>query len=143
MQLIAMGALRGMKRKGGRHQEGFTLIELLVALTIFSFAVLGLAIGTVSIAQTNNTSHLNAAATNSGQAKLEELGAMSSAAFSSLSCPTYISVGCSDAVTASGKSFARSWMITANSPVTGVTKVDVKIDWTDYLGHSLTFTGSH
>lgn len=134
--LIAMEALRGMKRKVGRHQEGFTLIELLVALTIFSFAVLGLAIGTVSIAQTNNTSHLNAAATNAGQAKMEELGAMSSAAFAALSCP------CTDSVTASGKSFARTWTITANSPVAGVTGVNVQIDWTDYASHMLTFTGS-
>jgi prepilin-type N-terminal cleavage/methylation domain-containing protein len=137
-----MSALREMNLKVGRAQEGFTLIEVLVALTIFSFAVLGLAIGTVSIAQTNNNSHLNASAVNLAQAKLEELRAMTSAAFTALSCPSYTTAGCSDSPAASGKTFSRSWQITLNSPVSGVNRVDVKVDWTDYTSHSLTFTGS-
>jgi len=123
-------------------QAGFTLIEVLVALTIFSIAVLGLAIGTVSIAQTNNTSHLNAGAINMAQAKFEEVRAMSTTAFSGLSCAAFTTSGCSDSVTASNKSFARSWRITTNSPVSGVNKIEVKVDWTDYTGHSLTFVGS-
>jgi prepilin-type N-terminal cleavage/methylation domain-containing protein len=130
------------KRKIRHQQEGFTLIEVLVALTIFSFSVLGLAIGTVSIAQTNNNSHLNASGINLAQAKLEELRAMKSSAFTAISCPSYATTGCSDSQVASGKTFSRSWQITLNSPVSGVNKVDVKIDWTDYTSHSLTFTGS-
>ena len=126
----------------GRQQSGFTLIEILVALTIFSFAVLGLAIGTVSVAQTNNNSHLNASAVNLAQAKLEELRAMKSAAFTALSCPSYTTAGCSDSPVASGKTFARSWQITVDSPVAGVNKVEVKLDWTDYTSHSVTFTGA-
>lgn len=118
---------------------GFSLIEVLVALTIFSFAVLGLAIGTVSIAQTNNTSNLNAGAINMAQAKFEELRAMSATAFSSLACPAYISTGCSDNVTASSKSFSRSWRITT---VSAYKMIEVKVEWTDYTFHSLTFVGS-
>ena len=131
-----------MIRTARCQQEGFTLIEVLVALTIFSFAVLGLAIGTVSIAQTNNTSHLNAGAINMAQAKFEDVRAMSTTAFSGLSCAAYTSTGCSDSVSASGKSFTRSWRITANTPASGVNQIEVKVDWTDYTAHSLTFVGS-
>lgn len=114
-------------------------MEVLVALTIFSFAVLGLAIGTVSIAQTNNTSNLNAGAINMAQAKFEELRAMNATAFAALSCPNYTSTGCFDSVTASGKSFSRSWRI---STVSAYKKIEVKVDWTDYTFHSLTFVAS-
>jgi type IV pilus assembly protein PilV len=123
-----------------RRNTGFTLIEILVAITVFSFAVLGLAIGTVSLIRTNQTSHLNAAAINLAQAKLEELKAMTSAALSGLSCPSYTSAGCSDSPVASGETFNRSWQFTANSPVTGVNKIDVNVNWTDYTTHTLTYT---
>jgi len=38
--------------------------------------------------------------------------------------------------------FARSWQITANWPAVGVTKVEVKIDWTDYTAHALVLSAS-
>ena len=124
------------------HDDGFTLIEVLLALTIFSFAVLGLAVGTVTVARTNNNSHLNASAVNLAQAKLEELRSMTSTAFSTLSCPAYTSTGCSDSPVASEKTFARSWKFTANAPVVGVNKIEVKLDWTDYTTQSTVFTAS-
>jgi prepilin-type N-terminal cleavage/methylation domain-containing protein len=125
-----------------RKDDGFTLVEILIAITIFSFAVLGLAIGTVSVIRTNQTSHLRTSAINLAQARFEELRAMTATAFSSLACPSYTTSGCSDSSVASGKTFSRSWQITANSPVAGVNKIDVKIDWTDYTNQSLTFTAS-
>ncbi len=115
---------------------GFTLIEIMVAATIFSFAVLGLAIGTVSVIQTNQNSHLQTSAINLAQAKLEELRAMTNTAFSGLSCP------CNDSPVASGTTFNRSWQITANLPVTGVNQIDVTINWTDYTSRSVTLTAS-
>ncbi|MGE5304578.1 MAG: type IV pilus modification PilV family protein [Alphaproteobacteria bacterium] len=124
------------------NNQGFTLIEIMVAATIFSFAVLGLAIGTVSVIQTNQNSHLQASAINLAQAKLEELRAMTSAAFSSLSCPNLTTIGCSDSPVASGTTFNRSWQITANLPVTGVNQIDVQITWRDYTNRSVTFTAS-
>jgi prepilin-type N-terminal cleavage/methylation domain-containing protein len=123
-------------------KDGFTLVEILAALGIFSFAVLGLAIGTVTLIRTNQNSHLLTSGVNLAQAKLEELRSMTSAAFSSLSCPSYTTTGCSDSAVASGVTFNRSWKITANSPAAGVSQIDVKIDWTDYVGHSLTFNAS-
>jgi prepilin-type N-terminal cleavage/methylation domain-containing protein len=123
-----------------KQQEGFTLVEVLVAISIFTFALLGLAAGTVSVTRTNQHSHLNASAINLAQAKLEELRAMSGTAFSGLSCPS--STPCSDSVATSGITYNRQWWITANSPVSGVNRIDLNIAWTDYQSHSLNFSAS-
>jgi Tfp pilus assembly protein PilV len=123
-----------------KKNEGFTLVEILIAVTIFVFAVLGLAIGTVSVIRSNQTSHLRASAVNLAQARLEELRAMTSTAFSGLSCPS--STPCSDNAVASGVTFTRQWWITANSPVAGVNRIDVTVNWSDYTSQSLTFTAS-
>ena len=123
-----------------KKDDGFTLVEILIALTIFSFAVLGLAIGTVSVIRTNQSSHLRTSAVNLAQARLEELRAMTSTAFSGLSCSS--STPCSDSPVASGVTFTRQWWITTNSPVSGVNKIDVSINWTDYTSQSMTFTAS-
>jgi prepilin-type N-terminal cleavage/methylation domain-containing protein len=122
--------------------EGFTLIEIMVAVTIFSFAVLGLAIGTVSVIQTNQNSHLQASAINLGQAKLEEFRAMTSSVFTGLSCPSLNTTGCKDTPVASGTTFNRSWQISADTPVTGVSQVDVLITWNDYASRTLTLSAS-
>lgn len=124
------------------NTEGFTLVEILVAASIFSVAVLGLAIGTVSVVRTNQNSHLNTNAINLAQTRLEEFRAMTNAAISALSCPSFDASGCSDTPVASGTTFSRNWQITANSPVTGVTQVDVRVGWTDYAARSVTFTAS-
>ncbi len=123
-------------------QGGFSLIELMVSITIFTFAVLGLAIGSVTVARTNQNSHLNGAAVNIAQNKLEELRSMTSTAFATLSCPSYTTPGCSDTATSYGATFSRNWMITADSPVTGVAKIDVQVGWNDFTSHSLNFTAS-
>jgi prepilin-type N-terminal cleavage/methylation domain-containing protein len=123
-----------------KKHDGFTLVEILIAITIFCFAVLGLAIGTVSVIRTNQTSHLRASAVNLAQARLEELRAMTSAAFSGLLCPS--STPCSDSATASGVTFTRQWWITTNSPVAGVNRIDVSVNWSDYTSQTLTFTAS-
>jgi prepilin-type N-terminal cleavage/methylation domain-containing protein len=137
--LLVFGAfwVDGMNINKG---DGFTLVEILIAITIFCFAVLGLAIGTVSVIRTNQTSHLRANAVNLAQARLEELRAMTSTAFSGLSCPS--STPCSDNATASGVTFTRQWWITANSPVVGVNRIDVTVNWSDYASQTLTFTAS-
>lgn len=123
-----------------QRNDGFTLLEILIAATIFCFAVLGLAIGTISVIRTNQTSHLRVSAVNLAQARLEELRAMTSTAFSGLSCPS--STPCSDSAVASGVTFTRQWWITTNSPVAGVNRIDVSVNWTDYASQTLTFTAS-
>jgi prepilin-type N-terminal cleavage/methylation domain-containing protein len=135
--ILSAPYVSGMKTK--KH-DGFTLVEILIAITIFCFAVLGLAIGTVSVIRTNQTSHLRASAVNLAQARLEELRAMTSAAFSGLTCPS--STPCSDSAVASGVTFTRQWWITTNSPVAGVNRIDVTVNWSDYAPQTLTFTAS-
>ena len=78
-----------------QKNQGFTLIEILVSVTIFSFAVLGLAIGTVTLTRTNADSHLRAAAINVAQARLEELKAMNTATLAGLvaACTSVTSAG--------------------------------------------------
>lgn len=124
------------------NQSGFTLIEILVAMTIFAMAILGLTAGTVTVARTNKGSHLQASAVNLAQGKIEELRAMSAAAFAALSCPSYTTTGCWDTPTASATSFNRSWQIAANTPVTGVTQIEVKVDWIDQTSRTVKVSAS-
>ncbi len=121
---------------------GFTLVEILVAMTIFSFAVLALGAGTIGLIRNNQTSYLGTSAITLAQTKVEELRAMNTTTFAALACPSYTSTGCSDSPTASGKTFSRSWQITANSPVSGVNQIDVKVDWTDYTTRSMVVSAS-
>ena len=127
-----------------QNNLGFTLVEILISITIFSFAVLGLAIGTVSLTRTNADSHLRASAINVAQARLEELKAMSPAALTALvaACTSISSTGCNDTFSASGITYDRRWWFAANSPIAGVNRIDVKVDWTDHGSRTLTFTAA-
>jgi type IV pilus assembly protein PilV len=126
------------------QDKGFTLIEILMAITIFSIAVLGLAIGTVTLTRTNADSHWRAAAINVAQARLEELKSMNGATLSALvaACPTVTSTGCNDTYSASGINYTRRWWFTVNSPVSGVNRIDVKVDWADHGNRTLNFAGA-
>jgi prepilin-type N-terminal cleavage/methylation domain-containing protein len=121
---------------------GFTLIEILVALSIFSVAVLGLAIGSVSVTRANQTSYLRTAAINLAQARLEEIKAMSAAGFAA----TFPTASCpcagTDVATSAGKNFNRSWTVTIGAPVTGVNRIDVAVSWTDYANQSVAVSSS-
>ena len=52
-------------------REGFTVIEVLVSLSIFTVAVLGLAVGAITIVRANKTSQFHTVATNLAQDRLE------------------------------------------------------------------------
>ena len=111
---------------------------------IFSIAMLGLAIGTVTLTRTNSDSQLRASAINVAQGRLEELKAMSSARLTTLvaTCTSVTSAGCNDTFSASGITYDRRWWFAANSPVAGVNRIDVKVDWTDHGARTLTFTAA-
>jgi prepilin-type N-terminal cleavage/methylation domain-containing protein len=126
--------------------EGFSLIEVLVALGIFSIAILGLAVGAITITRANKTSQFHTVATNLAQDKIERLKALNAAAFSGVvtSCTSYSANGCSDTVVSSGATFTRSWQISQNLKVfAGVNWIDVKIHWTDYTGHDVTLSSGN
>jgi len=133
-----------------KNTEAFTLIEVLVAMSIFAIAVLGLAIGATSVMRANQTSYFSTIATNLGQDKLEQLKAMTVSALPT-NCTSYTVSGCFDYCTTqscsstaptSGMRFNRSWQIITNSPVSGVNRIDVKVNWTDYLSHTLTISSA-
>ena len=132
--------MRKAETNSMKEQGGFTLIEIIVAVSIFTFGVLGLAAGTISVTRTNQNSHLNASAINLAQAKLEDLRSMTTTAFAALLCPS--AAPCADTAVAANTTFNRQWWITTNSPVAGVNKINVTIAWTDYTAHSLAFTAS-
>jgi type IV pilus assembly protein PilV len=129
-----------------QKNQGFTLIEILVSITIFSVAVLGLAIGTVTVTRTNADSQLRATAINVAQARLEELKAMNTTTLTALVTPctsvTSTSSSCKDTFLVSGITYDRRWWFAANSPVVGVNRIDVKVDWTDHGSRTLTFTAA-
>src|SRR5437870_2739687 len=88
-------------------RAGFSLIEVLVAVGILSIAILGLAVGAITITRANKTSQSHTVATNLAQDRLEQLIALPIAAVTSGN----------DTVTVQGASFARAWTVTPSPPV--------------------------
>jgi type IV pilus assembly protein PilV len=107
--------------KALRGDGGYSLIEIMVALVIFAIGVLGLA-GLIPMA----TKSLNrgADATRAGtiaQAKMEELENASG----DLALPA----GTSTDTPAGG--YTRTWTITPDAPVRGMTTIEVAVTWTE------------
>ena len=114
---------------------GFTVVEVLVSMAIFSIAILGLSAGAASIMRANQTSYFQTIALNLGQDQLEELKAttVTTLAPCNADCdvpkPTYENV-----------QYTRTWTVASNTPVPGVTRIDVTVTWTDYTNHTLTIS---
>jgi prepilin-type N-terminal cleavage/methylation domain-containing protein len=110
--------------------EGFSLIEILVAIGIFSVAILGLAVGAITITRANKTSQSHTVATNVAQDILEQLKAQPFAA---------VTAG-NDTVTFQGVNFTRGWALNPNTAT--FKQINVTIQWTDYTPHSLTISSA-
>jgi prepilin-type N-terminal cleavage/methylation domain-containing protein len=121
----------------GTWHDGFTVVEVIIAMALFAVAVLGLAIGSGSVIRANQTSFFHTVATNLAQDKLEDLKGRSIGSLGSCSSncespvPTYQNVP-----------FTRTWTVTANQPVAGVTRIDVTVQWTDYQSRSVTLSAA-
>ncbi len=113
-------------------QSGFTVIEVLVAMALFSIGVLGFAMSTISVTQGNQKSYNYAMANALAQDKLEELKAR----------PASLTSDAETVPPNGGQSFSRSWTVTANSPMTGMHRIDVTVTWTDYQSHSVTLSSA-
>ena len=125
-----------MQVAGRRRHRGFTLIEVLISMTIFSIAILGLAIGAGSVMRANQMSYFSTIAISLAQDKLEELKANPATL---ASCST----NCDSTVpTHDGVAFTRTWVVTNGSPVTGVSRVDVQVDWTDHIAHTVSISSA-
>jgi Tfp pilus assembly protein PilV len=118
--------------------SGFSVVEVIVALGIFSVAILGLAVGAITITRANKTSENHTIAANLAQDRLEQLKALTATTFSAVmtGCTSYTSPGCSESNLAGG-AFSRSWQVIPNSPP-GINSINVKVDWQDYTTHTFT-----
>ena len=119
-----------------QSRAGFTMIEVLAAMGIFSVAVLGLAVGAITITKANKTSQFHTMATNMAQDMAEQLKA------TSVSQVVTCNSSCETAPTFQGVTFTRTWVVTANSPSAGINKIDVTVQWTDYALHSVMVTSA-
>jgi prepilin-type N-terminal cleavage/methylation domain-containing protein len=114
-------------RRRLQSRAGFTMIEVLVAMGIFSVAVLGLAVGAITITKANKTSQFHTIATNMAQDKAEQLKATSVGFVNNDS----------DTLTYQGATFTRTWVVTTDLPFAGVNEIDVTVAWTDSTPHSV------
>jgi len=138
LRLISAAAMgREMRLK---TNSGFSLIEVLVATTIFSVALLGLAMGATSVIRQNQTSLHTTIATNLAQDKLEELKGKTSA---------NIEAGSEYNLPVSGVpvKFNRSWTVDLggfnNCPsVVEFKCVTVTVSWTDYTFRQVTVSSA-
>jgi prepilin-type N-terminal cleavage/methylation domain-containing protein len=111
--------------------EGFSLIEVLVAIGIFSVAILGLAVGAITITRANKTSQFHTVGTNLAQDKLEQLKASAFAA---------VGAGGDVPPPVQGVAFTRNWTVTNNTAT--FKQINVTVQWTDYTPHSLTISSA-
>src|ERR1043166_508203 len=112
--------------------KGFTIVEVLVAASIFSIAIVGVAISTKSVIQTNQKNYFTSVATSLAQDKLEELKAT----------PSTIASGGPISDVIDGQTFTRTWTVTSNSPISGVKKIDVTVTWTNYGNQTITISSA-
>ena len=119
-----------------KGEDGFTLNEILVSIALIAIGVLGFSVNTIGVIQGNQISGNVTVATSLAQDKMEYLKTLGA---SLPACPTATTTGCYDGplnsqgTTASpGNIYSRSWVITPNTPATGLSTIVVTVTWHDY-----------
>jgi prepilin-type N-terminal cleavage/methylation domain-containing protein len=115
-------------------RTGFSLIEVLVAIAILSVAILGLAVGAITITRANKMSQFHTIATNLSQDVLEQLKALP---FAGVTCATTCAAA---SQTFQGVTFTRNWTLNPNT--TTFKQINVTVTWTDYVARSLTVSSA-
>lgn len=116
----------------GFNQSGFTFIEVLVAISIFTIAILGVAMSTQSVIRANQENYFTTIATNLAQDKMEELKAN----------PASLASGGPITDVFSGVTFTRTWTVTPDFSVDAVTQIDVTVIWTAYGNRTITVSSA-
>ena len=106
-------------------------------MSLFSIAILALAVGATTVTRANQTSHFHTLATNLAQDKLEELKARTVANINTTGSPEN-----NIAIPGVGALFTRSWTVAGGTPVAGVTQITVTVTWRDYANQTLTVSSS-
>jgi prepilin-type N-terminal cleavage/methylation domain-containing protein len=118
---------------------GFTLIEVAASLAIFGIVAAGIAANTVAVVQGNRIGKNLSVATTLAQDEIEQLRALDpDAAPSSLSAGVHPDAN--NPITASGARggpFTRQWTVTRDSPLPGVSSVEVSVSWSDGAPHTV------
>jgi prepilin-type N-terminal cleavage/methylation domain-containing protein len=107
-------------------ERGYSLVEVLVSLAVFSIAAVGLSMSVTNSLRSGALSEHFTVATILAQDKLESLSAAGTAL--------------SDGNDSPHSDFARSWVITPDSPESGVSRIEVTVTWTDYGPHTVRLT---
>jgi type II secretory pathway pseudopilin PulG len=107
-----------------RSQRGATFIEVLVAVGIFSIVTIGVSPALLSAQKFADMGKNQSIATALAQDKIEEIRRMAAGSLASGSDgPLNASGG------TTGGIFGRSWGVTANSPMSGSSRVVVNVAW--------------
>jgi type IV pilus assembly protein PilV len=115
-----------------KNQKGFTLLELLIAMTILTIGLLGLASMMSSGIGSDRFAHMVAVEGSIGSLVMEELTSRDgddSVFASTVAGATYDLDPASAATTrlVNGRTYAATYSVTPNTPVTGVATVSVSI----------------
>lgn len=99
-----------------RLQAGFTLIEVFIAMMVLLVALLGMAGMAGTVIQTNLLSRQVTTATSLAEEKIEEM-------------LNTLSADGNDIISVGGNDFTREWVVENNTPLNGLTRVTVTVDF--------------
>ncbi len=116
--------------------HGISTMEVMVALALFAITAAGLAATTIAVTQQATRSKLATAATGLVEDLVEQLRALDPATKPwQLQGGTYNDPN--NPITATGVSggqFLRSWTVTPNTPALGLSRVEVRVDFSGPAG---------
>jgi prepilin-type N-terminal cleavage/methylation domain-containing protein len=114
-------------------QRGFTLIEILIGTTLVLLVTAGMAASTIGSLQTTTVSNHATVASSLVHDKIEQLRSLDP----STNPPDLVpgehdeEAGTIDQLGNAGGAFTRAWVVTANTPILGVSQVVVSVGWSD------------
>lgn len=115
------------------NQRGFTLIEIVIGTTLVLLVTAGMAASTIGSLQTTAVSNHVTVASALVHDKIEQLRSLDP----STNPPDLTAgehsegAGTIDQFGNAGGAFTRAWVVTANTPILGVSRVVVSVRWSD------------